>query len=253
MTPAIRIWWTLGATAEPPAAAARAGVLSAVPSEWRKGRRGRFLEDVVRRCRDEAHWTPRGAARGWRFNLSAGRHLSLTDTGAYLIVAVGQGVPIGIDAERIRPVEDKSSTLRRLGLDRLAAGLSRLDPAARNLAFIHVWTAFEALLKLERLPWAAAAARFAAVQDRWYFATDGTASFVDQGRTGLAFGSVRAIPGLVLTVAAPFSCPPQVTSWRDCGAGVMAGGKRMAGRGGELRPRGKETRIDDYCAYRGKS
>jgi hypothetical protein len=225
MPASAKVWWTLGAPAEPALAKRGAGHLSGVPPEWRRGLRGQFLHDVARRSRSEgAAWSSQGGARGWRFNLSAGQHLSLTDSGDCLIVAVGQGAPIGIDAERVRTVDHAMATLGRLGLVRQAAILGRMAPAARNLAFLHLWTAFEAFLKLERLPWDAAAARFAALQDQWRFATDGTAAFLGQARIGLAFQAIREIPGILLTVAAPVACSISVRRWQ-CDSAAMPGGE----------------------------
>ncbi len=239
MRPSVHIWWTLGAVAEPASAAAHAKHMTAVPSEWRRGLRGRFLHDVARQCRQSApDWNARGAARGWRFNLSAGQHLSLTDSGSCLIVAVGRGTPVGIDAERLRPVDDAVATIARLGLGRLAEVLTRMPPTVRNRAFAHLWTAFEAFLKLERLPWDVAAARFAAAQDQWRFATDGTATFLGETRTGLVFRPVSGIPGILLTVASPVGCPVGVQKWR-CDPVAMDLDKSASGRTSELRRAGK--------------
>lgn len=226
MRPSVDIWWTLGAPAEPAMAATAAKEMTAVPAEWRRGLRGKFLQDVVRDCnRGAPNWNAKGAARGWRFNLSAGQHLSLTDSGSCLIVAVGRGTPIGIDAERMRPVDDAVATIARLGLTRHAAILTRMPPAARNRAFAHIWTAFEAFLKLERLPWDMAAARFATSQDQWRFATDGTAQFSGELRTGLVCQPVYGIPGILLTVASPIPCQIGVKAWRRCGTVAMPTGK----------------------------
>jgi hypothetical protein len=215
MRPAVDIWWTQGAPAEPATAPVVASRMSSVPAEWRRGLRGRFLQDIARQySRGLRNWNAKGAAGGWRFNLSAGQHLSLTDSGSCLIVAVGRGTPIGIDAERIRPVDDAMATLAKLGLKQHVAVLTRLPPAARQRAFAHIWTAFEAFLKLERLPWDTAAARFAVVQDQWRFATDGTASFLGQTRMGLVFSPVNEIPGILLTLASPVACGITVQNWR---------------------------------------
>lgn len=214
MRPSVDIWWTLGSPVEPASAAPRAGHMTAVPPEWRRGVRGRFLHHIARQYRQSTpSWNARGASRGWRFNLSAGQHLSLTDSGSCLIVAVGRGTPVGIDAERLRPVDDAAATIARLGSGRLAGILTRMAPAARNRAFAHLWTAFEAFLKLERLPWDIAAARFAAVQDQWRFTTDGTAIFSGEARTGLVFQPVSEIPGILLTVASPVGCLVGVEKW----------------------------------------
>lgn len=234
MKPAVAIWWTPGPVAEPVSARARARDMSAVPAEWRRGLRGRFLEDVVRQSRAQVHWHTQTSAQGWRFNLAAGRHLSLTDSGSCLMIAVGRGVPLGIDAERIRPVDDALATLRGLGLEHLARRLGRMAPAARNTAFIHIWTAFEALLKLERLPWATAAARFAGLQDKWHFGIDGVARFAGQERVGVVFQTVGQIPDILLTVATPLSCTIDVSPWH-CGIGDMRGEKPAAAVAGELR------------------
>lgn len=120
---------------------------------------------------------------------------------------------MGIDAERLRPVDDAAATIARLGLDRLAVILRRMAPAARSRAFAHLWTAFEAFLKLERLPWDIAAARFAAVQDQWRFSADGTATFSGEAPMGLVFQPVWEIPGILLTVASPVCCNVGVEKW----------------------------------------
>ncbi len=213
MTPSVDIWWTLGPAAEAHARPV-ARSMSAVPPDWRRGLRGRFLRDVRQRYRDgAADWTSRGASRGWRFNLSAGQHLSLTDSGTCLIIGFSRGTPMGIDAERVRPVDDAAATIGQLGLRRLAETLGRMAPAPRNVAFAHLWTAFEAFLKLERLPWDQAAERFAAVQDQWRFSADGRATFVGETRSGLVFQPVTGIPGILLTVASPVACRVTVKQW----------------------------------------
>jgi hypothetical protein len=228
MTPSVDIWWTLGPAAEL-AARPVAGNMTAVPPDWRRGLRGRFLRDVCRRYLDgPPDWTARGASRGWRFNLSAGQHLSLTDSGPCLIVAVSRGTPVGIDAERVRPVDDAAATIGRLGSGRLAEVLGRMGPAPRNRAFAHLWTAFEAFLKLERLPWDQAADRFAAVQDQWRFSADGRATFMGQARSGLVFQAVTQIPGILLTVASPVCCGVRVEKW---GAGAASKGPANATSG----------------------
>lgn len=243
MQPSVDIWWTSGLAAEPAAALPTvprtARRLTAVPPEWRRGRRGRFLHSVAEQCRKGApDWSAKGAARGWRFNLSAGQHLSLTDSGTCLIVAVGRGTPIGIDAERIRPVDEAVATIARLGLGRQAEILTRLPPAARQRAFAHLWTAFEAFLKLERLPWDAAAARFAAFQDKWQIGMDGMARFHGEAAMGLVFQPVSRIPGIFLTVASPVPCRVAVREWQ-CDLPAMAAGKLRHPHGRELRPAGK--------------
>ena len=239
MRPSVDIWWTLGSAAEPASAAPRARHLTAVPPEWRRGLRGRFLHEIARQCRQSApDWNARGAARGWRFNLSAGQHLSLTDSGSCLIVAVGRGIPVGIDAERLRPVDEAVATIARLGLGRLAERLTRMAPRVRSRAFAHLWTAFEAFLKLERLPWDIAAARFAAAQDQWQFGTDGTATFLGEARRGLVFQPVLGIPGILLTVAAPVGCAVAVEKWR-CDHAAMALEKSAPNRTVELHRAGK--------------
>ncbi len=230
MRPSVDIWWTLGSPAEPTSAAPRVGHMTAVPPEWRRGVRGRFLHHVAGLYRQTApSWNARGASRGWRSNLSAGQHLSLTDSGSCLIVAVGRGAPVGIDAERLRPVDDAAATIARLGADRLAAIMRRMAPAARNRAFAHLWTAFEAFLKLERLPWDIAAARFAAVQDQWRFSADGTANFSVEAPMGLVFQPIWAIPGILLTVASPVCCNVGVEKWPRA---AVAGGMDKSGVAG---------------------
>jgi len=217
MLPTVDVWWTLGDHAEPLRAAETARRLTAVPLEWRRGRRGRFLAEITRHCRAQSpQWSAKGASKGWRFNLSSGQHLSLTDAGRHLIIAVGQGVPIGIDAERHRPIDDAAGTLERLGFAPIVAKMGRLTPAARNRAFVHIWTAFEAFLKLERLPWDAAAAEFSRILEGWRFTTDGSATFDPPKSHPVAFHAVSTIPGVFLTVAAPSACRIATRAWNLC-------------------------------------
>lgn len=217
MRAAVDIWWMRGAIAEPAHAAVSVRDMTAIPPAWRRGRRGRFLGDVLRQYRAAQQApTARAAAGGWRFNLPGGRHLSLTDTGPILIVALAQGTPIGIDAERARPVDDAVATLQRLALGRLADRIGRLEPQARARAFAHVWTAFEAFLKLERLGWDEAARRFADLVERWRIGRDGTARFEPGAQFPLNFQPVDVIPGVLLTVASPVACRVSAAEWH-CG------------------------------------
>jgi phosphopantetheinyl transferase len=141
-------------------------------------------------------------AQGWRLNSGTGLHLSLSDTGTCYVAGIARSIPMGIDAEAVRPVPDGLQTLRRLGLLDLVGVLERLPAAARNRAFLEIWTAFESFLKLERLAWEAGAARFAALQRHWIIGTQGRTRF--QGHhAGVHFQHVEAGKLLVVGIATP--------------------------------------------------
>jgi len=203
----VDIWWMLGSEIATPADSrinCRAfSAANGLPASWRTGERARFAQQVLARYGGAREAMPAGAlARGWRLNSGAGAHVSLTDTGTFYVIGVGRGVPLGIDAEVVRPVDDAMATLQRLGLDRTVAMLRALAPRARNDAFLKIWTAFESYLKLERLPWEVGAQRFAAMEQHWSIGREGTAQF-QRGRAGVVFEHAEVENKLVVGVATP--------------------------------------------------
>jgi phosphopantetheinyl transferase len=142
-------------------------------------------------------------------NAGSNRHLSLSDTGTHFVAALGDGVPVGVDSELHKPVNDPVGTLRRLGLQRTPSTIEALAPPARLRAFLRLWTAFEAYLKLERLAWDVGAQRFAALENRWQIGSEGEARF-RRGGVGVGFDHAEVAKSLVLCVATPVAIPLRV-------------------------------------------
>lgn len=211
MGASVEVWWTKGTEVAVPRDARMHcqadSFTSGLPANWRGGERSRFLSLVMQNYPGTEDLAgPDAHAKGWRFNSGAGRHLSLSDSGTHLVAAVGLGIPAGIDAERLKPVDDALQTLGRLGLKILPGQLAKLPPAARNRAFLTVWTAFEAFLKLERLAWDIGAARFAALEPHWRVSTSGSTRFQGSAQTGVVFQTVLIEEALILGIATPAAC-----------------------------------------------
>ena len=157
MAAGVDIWWTRGtetsATSDATIHCRAGSVLSGIPPSWSRGERRKLLDAVF------AKYAKKGTAGA----PVEGHKFSLSDSGSHLAVGVGRQIPVGIDIERQRPVDNPAQTLHRLGLGSLSARLGELAPVARNRAFLNLWTSFEAFLKLERLKWEAGAERFAAM------------------------------------------------------------------------------------------
>jgi hypothetical protein len=216
----VDIWWakadSLAEASDAPIHCRAIGLGAGLPAGWRRGARRRFVQGVL------SHYENRpqsGGSRTWRLNGgAAGLHLSLSDSREYLAAAIGRGIPVGVDMEKIRPIDDPLATLRRLGLEILADRLMALAPSARNRAFLMLWTAFEAFLKLERLRWDEGAARFAALARHWRLGGDGTASFIAAARAGVAFRHLWPGQELVVAVATPLACLAETRAWPVRGA-----------------------------------
>ena len=76
---------------------------------------------------------------GIRFNVSKSHELAL--------VAVAILRDVGVDVERIRPVSDAEQIAQRYFSAEEQRDLESLPASQRNLAFLHLWTRKEALLK----------------------------------------------------------------------------------------------------------
>jgi hypothetical protein len=197
VAPGVDIWWTRGsemvATSDAQIHCRAGSIVAGIPPSWRSGGRRQLLDTAL------AKYAKKGSA----VTLPSGHQFSLSDSGYHLAVGVGRHVPLGIDIERQRPVDDALATLRRLGLSALATRLGELAPAARNRAFLTVWTAFEAFLKLERLKWETGAERFAAMAPYWVVGTSGSVEFRGSDRTGVFFTHAE-VPGEInITAATP--------------------------------------------------
>lgn len=211
--PTVEFWWTRARQAgggDAPihcrAIGLTAGATTGLPAGWRTGERGRFLRAVLGRYRKRNLAFKAGGA-GWRLNGGKGLHLSLTDSSDYLAAAIGRELPVGVDLECVRPLDDPVGTLRELGLVSLGARLGVLPADARNRAFLMIWTAFEAFLKLERSPWELGAVRFARMADHWRIDRSGDARFVGTARTGIAFQHCRPTARTIAAIATPTVCP----------------------------------------------
>lgn len=193
MAPGVDIWWTRGteiASASDATIHCRASTaVAGIPASWRSGERGAFMNQVLGKYSAKADSAFRG------------NQMSLSDSGTHLAIGVGKSIPVGIDIERQRPVDGPIQTLRRLGIDALATRVGELAPARRNKAFLTLWTAFEAFLKLERLPWELGAQRFAAMAPQWTVGSQGEVQFRGSDRAGVSFWH-RVVPGEIVVAAA---------------------------------------------------
>lgn len=68
-------------------------------------------------------------------------------SGALLLVALGDGVRIGVDVEWLRPRPQAMALAQRFFTAAEATALARLTPAAAEAAFVQLWCAKEAVLK----------------------------------------------------------------------------------------------------------
>jgi 4'-phosphopantetheinyl transferase len=75
-----------------------------------------------------------------------GLDVNVTHSGDWALVAVGRGVRVGVDVERVRAV-DALRIARRAFTSRESAELAALDGDALLAAFFAIWTAKEACLK----------------------------------------------------------------------------------------------------------
>lgn len=195
MSAAVDIWWTKGteiASASDATIHCRASTaVAGIPASWRGGERGAFMSKVLAKYSAKSE------------SVFRGNQMSLSDSGTHLAIGVGKSTPVGIDIERQRPVDGPIQTLRRLGIDALAARVGELAPQARNKAFLTIWTAFEAFLKLERLPWELGAQRFSAMAPQWTVGSQGEVSFRGSERAGVCFWHGVVPSEIVVAVATP--------------------------------------------------
>lgn len=72
---------------------------------------------------------------------------NLTHSADLMLMAVTRGGPVGVDVERIRPMDDGLSIAKRFFSDHEATWLKSLSAEERDPAFFRLWTRKEALLK----------------------------------------------------------------------------------------------------------
>ena len=87
----------------------------------------------------DVHGRPVLGRPGWDCNWS--------HSGPWLVAALGEGVRVGVDVERLRPRPKALEVARRYFDPREAGTLAGLDPPARDAAFLRLWCAKEAVLK----------------------------------------------------------------------------------------------------------
>ena len=68
-------------------------------------------------------------------------------SGDLMLLAVTRDMPVGIDVERIRPINDALGIARRFFTRREAQWLEQRDPGDADQAFFRLWTRKEAILK----------------------------------------------------------------------------------------------------------
>ncbi len=76
-----------------------------------------------------------------------GQDVGWSHSGGHLLVALGQGVRLGVDLERIQPRPRMAEVIARFFHPDEVAWLLSLEEAARQQWFFRVWCAKEALLK----------------------------------------------------------------------------------------------------------
>ena len=78
---------------------------------------------------------------------SAGPDINWSHSGALLLVALGDGVRVGVDVEWLRPRPQAMALAQRFFAPGEAAALAGMAPAAAEAAFVRLWCAKEAVLK----------------------------------------------------------------------------------------------------------
>jgi 4'-phosphopantetheinyl transferase len=107
--------------------------------DWIAGELGCPAHDIVL-VRD-AHGRPRLQAP------RAGFDVSWSHSGDGLLIALGEGMDVGVDLERLRPRPRAMELAQRFFHPAEAAWLAGLSEDARDMAFIRLWCAKEAVLK----------------------------------------------------------------------------------------------------------
>jgi len=121
---------------------------------WRPHRHGTPAEPLVRDWLAGELGTgaaalalPRDPHGRPRLQAPAGFDVSWSHSGEHLLVALGEGVELGVDLERLRPRPRALDLARRFFHPREAAWLQALPEPDRASAFVRLWCAKEAVLK----------------------------------------------------------------------------------------------------------
>lgn len=133
------------------AASLRAGP---VRCAWRDYRRGQSAESLVRPWLADTLGTDgftlerdqRGRPQ-LRLDSRADLDTNWSHSGEALLVALGQGVAVGVDIEFLRPRPQAMALAQRFFDPVEAAALAALPPAVAETAFVRLWCAKEAVLK----------------------------------------------------------------------------------------------------------
>lgn len=78
---------------------------------------------------------------------AGGLHFNLTHSEGLALVAIARGRAVGIDLERVRPLNDAEEMVARFFSQRENAAFRRLPEEQKPLAFFNLWTRKEAWLK----------------------------------------------------------------------------------------------------------
>ena len=81
-----------------------------------------------------------------------GPHFNLSHTDGLAVVAVSREREVGVDVERVRPVERAVAIARRLFSQDEAELVAQAGEETRDLVFLCLWVAHEARLKLGAEP-----------------------------------------------------------------------------------------------------
>ncbi len=90
------------------------------------------------------HTTPHGKPE---LDASLGLSFNASHSNGLAVLAVARGRRVGVDIERVRPLDDPIGLAPGLLTERELAGLMDLPPAARSASFLTLWTRKESTVK----------------------------------------------------------------------------------------------------------
>ena len=80
-------------------------------------------------------------------SLNQNIHFNVSKSHNLALVAVTEGREVGVDIEHLRPVTDAEQIAQRFFSSRESCQLASFHVDRRNMAFLHIWTQKEAILK----------------------------------------------------------------------------------------------------------
>jgi 4'-phosphopantetheinyl transferase len=89
-------------------------------------------------------------AQGKPFLADGGPCFSLSHSGELALVAVSRAREVGVDVEKVRAIPDAPALARRYASPEVARAITDESPCGRDVGFIRIWTAIEAIVKAER-------------------------------------------------------------------------------------------------------